>query len=214
MLKTKCLHKRKHIDIFSDIYRSNYWDGKDSRSGIGSDFIHTTVIRQEIPLLLRDINAKSLLDAPCSDFYWMKNMNPNVGRYIGADIVTELIAENQRKHGDGTRKFVTLDIINDDIPKVDIILCRDCLVHLSFKDIISTIMNFKKSGSTYLLTTTFTKCLKNRDIATGNWRTINMQYAPFNFPEPVKLIDEKYTGQGGKYSDKSLAIWKLENIKM
>jgi hypothetical protein len=96
--------------------------------------------------------------------------------------------------------------------KVDLILCRDCLFHLSYKDIFSALKNFKKSKSRFLLTTTFTNRTKNRNIFSGGWRPINLELPPFNLPRPVKIINENCTEADGKYSDKSLGLWNLESI--
>ena len=89
-------------------------------------------------------------------------------------------------------------------------------IHLSFRDIFSTIKNFKKSKAKYLLTTTFPELRENRDIVTGCWRPINLQIKPFSFPKPIKLINEKYEkySSNGKDSDKSLGLWKLEDISI
>lgn len=105
-----------------------------------------------------------------------------------------------------------MDISKDGLPKADMILCRDCLVHFSFEDILSAIRNFKRSGSQYILTTTFSERLSNIDINTGGWRTLNLQLPPFNFPRPIKLINEKCDEAGGIYLDKSLGLWRLEDI--
>lgn len=200
--------------VFSDIYYNRGFGSQGSFSGSGSDLSQTSVIRQEIPILLKGIYAKSLLDAPCGDFHWMKETKLDIDRYIGGDIVPDLIAQNQQKYSCETREFITLDIAKDNLPQVDIILCRDCLVHFSFKDITSTIKNFKKSKSKYLLTTTFTGLSRNSNIFTGQWRPINLQLPPFNFPEPIKLINEKCTEAGGKYSDKSLGLWKFDDVSL
>jgi hypothetical protein len=39
-----------------------------------------------------------------------------------------------------------------------------------------------------------------------------MQAAPFNFPAPLALIDEKCTHTGGVYRDKRLGLWKLDSL--
>ena len=106
-----------------------------------------------------------------------------------------------------------MDIVKEDLPTADVIICRDCFVHLSNKDIIEALKKFKRSQSHYLLTTTFYNIKENNDLVSGRgWRPINLQKSPFNFPEPIKLISENCTEQNGKYLDKSLGLWKLEQI--
>ena len=62
-----------------------------------------------------------------------------------------------------------LDITRDRLPRVDLILCRDVLPHLSFADIARAVDNFKRSGATWLLTNTFVDRPRNDDIPTGAW---------------------------------------------
>jgi hypothetical protein len=59
---------------FIDIYHQNIFGGIESRSGNGSTLVQTAVIRDEIPLLFKELNIKSVLDAPCGDFNWMKEI--------------------------------------------------------------------------------------------------------------------------------------------
>ncbi len=209
----KLRHKGKSLRfIFSEVHRKNIWRGKDSLSGAGSDLVQTSRIRKEIPSLLKRVNAKSLLDAPCGDFHWMRDTELGSVQYTGIDIVPDLIDQNQRQYGNEMRKFVNLGISEDNLPCADVILCRDCLVHFSFKHIVSALKKFKESGSKYLLTTTFINLPKNKDIMTSRWRPINLQLPPFNFPKPIELICEQCTEANDKYSDKSLGLWKLEDI--
>lgn len=197
---------------FSEIFRKNLFKGTESMSGEGSGLIQTSVIRQELPKLLKEIKAHSLIDAPCGDLFWIKEIELPVEKYLGIDIVEELIDQNKKKYANQQRSFMALDIIEDEIPKADIILCRDCLVHLSFKQCIKVIKNFKKSGAIYLLTTTFTERLKNNDLGRGLWRTLNLEKPPFNFPMPIKIINENCSEYNGEYSDKSMGLWLLEDI--
>ena len=135
-------------------------------------------------------------------------MNP----ILGGDIITAIVDRNNTTFKDSRRQFMKLDLIKDSLPKADILLCRDCLVHLSNEDIQAVIQNIKKSEVKYLLTTTFPECEKNENIVTGDWRIINLEKAPFNFPQPIKLINEKCTEGNGTYADKSLDLWKISDL--
>jgi len=135
-----------------------------------------------------------------------------IDRYVGVDIVPELIAQNQEKYTTQSRHFLNLDITSDQLPTVDLILCRDCLVHLSFNQIKEALQNFKKSGSTYLLTTTYPDLLQtNKNIITGDWRPLDLQKAPFNFPNPIKIANENCTSD---LKEKSLGLWKISDIQI
>jgi hypothetical protein len=201
------LRQRDAEVIFSEIYEANFWGNPESASGRGSTLERTTVIRRALPALLNDVNAKSLLDAPCGDFNWMRHTNLGSVTYTGADVVPGLITRNQRLYGGDGRGFILLDITRDAIPSVSVILCRDCFTHLSFRDASSAIANFMRSNSEYLFATTHTVG-ENRDIATGEWRNVNLQLPPFNFPKPMKmLIEDPELG-------KCLGVWRLEQLLM
>lgn len=201
-------------DRFSRIYDHNIFGGRLSRSGEGSDLAQTATIQREIPAVLKQIGARSLLDAPCGDWFWMQHVELGVERYIGADIVPDLIARNQQRYGGYKRDFQCLDLTEDPLPKAEVILSRDCLVHLSLSDAIRMLTNFKNSGSTYLLTTTFTDTSCNYELVGKHkfWRPLNLQLEPFNFPKPILIINEGCTEERGRYSSKSLGLWRLENI--
>jgi len=99
------------------------------------------------------------------------------------------------------------------VPKVDLVFCRDCLVHLSFEHVFAALRQICASESQYLLTTTFVDRQQNGDIATGNWRPLNLRVAPFEFPESLLLVNEKCTEDGGQFRDKSLGLWKVSDLR-
>lgn len=210
-MKTRLKHAAPG-QVFSDIFRGNTWKGSDSVSGPGSDLEQTRVLIRELPLLLRDLKVGAILDIPCGDFHWMSRVDLTGIFYLGADIVPPLIQADQARYGGDNVQFQTLDLIRDDLPRVDLVLCRDCLVHLSFDDIEAAFRNLCRSGSTWLLTTTFPDRSANRNILTGQWRPLNLTAPPFNLPEPQRLINEECTENGGIYRDKSLGLWKIQEI--
>lgn len=200
-------------EVFTIIYTNNLWLDPQSVSGPGSNLAQTNTISKEIPKLLKELKVKTLLDAPCGDFNWMQYVNLDVlTAYIGMDIVPNVINQNQIKYGNSQRTFVFGNIIADTLPQVDLILCRDCLVHFSIAQIFTTLKNLKKSKSKYLLTTTFTKPHENlnKDILVGYWRPLNLQAPPFNFPKPLLIINEQCPLS--QYADKSLALWRIEDL--
>jgi hypothetical protein len=192
--------------VFSEIYEGNLWNDPESASGRGSTLRRTSVIRRVLPILLSDVGAKSLLDAPCGDFNWMRYTELGPVTYIGADVVPTLIARNEQRYGRDGRKFVILDITRSALPRVSVILCRDCFTHLSFRNVRSVLANFKRSNSEYLFATTHTGVREHRDIATGQGRYVNLQLPPFNFPEPVKLVVED------PELGKCLGVWRLQQL--
>ena len=207
------LNKNYLKSRFYRIYKKNIFGGKESISGEGSNLEQTQAIRHELPKLLIEFNVNTFLDAPCGDFFWMKMIDFGKIKYIGVDIVDDLIDENNKMFGSKSISFISANFVDEELPQADLIFCRDCLVHLNFKDIKNTLLNFKQCGAKYLLTTTFINGAENIDLF-GNdiWRTLNLQLAPFNFPPPLRLIDEKCSEHQGDFSDKNLGLWLLSDI--
>jgi glycosyltransferase involved in cell wall biosynthesis len=208
----EALHQLDLREKFSRVYEKNLFEGAASRSGNGSDLEQTARLRTELPALLKRLEVKTLLDAPCGDWYWMQKVDLPVLRYIGVDIVPALIAKNTAAFGNEKHAFHCLDLAKDALPEADLIFSRDCLVHLSFADALTILHNFKRSGATYLLTTSFTERNTNADLGDGFWRPINLERAPFHFPPPIEIINENCSEAGGKFADKSLALWRLADI--
>lgn len=200
-------------EIFTETYQNRYWKSNESISGNGSELGQTAVLRAELPKLFQDFGIRSLLDLPCGDFNWMQHTDLQGIKYFGGDIVEDLVLRNQEKFGNEDRSFLLLDLLTDDLPDVDCILVRDCLVHFSFAHIQQALDNLKRSKITYLLTTSFPNFSQNEDIQTGYWRPLNLQKAPCSFPEPLVTINEKCTEVKGAYADKSLCLWKIEHLK-
>lgn len=191
---------------FTDIYRSNAWGDPESVSGRGSTLARTTVIRRGLPALLAELGVRSLLDAPCGDFNWMRELDLGALDYTGVDVVPELVEQNRSRYGHEGRRFLVLDITRDEAPRADLVLCRDCFIHLSFKHTRAAVANFKRSGSTYLLATTHAHVGENVDIESGGGHFVNLRLPPFNFPDPLRLIEEDPD------LGKCLGLWRLSDL--
>lgn len=198
--------------LFTLIYDNNLWGENESVSGPGSTLAATVNIRNALSSLFNKYNIQSVLDIPCGDFNWMQHVDLSGIHYIGADIVDELIYKNNQAFAGSNINFQVLDLINDPLPKSDLVLCRDGLVHLSDKEIFKTIRNIKNSGSKYFLTTSFIEKEFNMDIGSRYWRPVNFQIKPFNLVEPLMTIRENETDI--EFRDKSLCLWKVEDLQL
>ena len=196
---------------FTEIYEKNLFNGVDSISGQGSDMFQTRIISIEIPKLLNKLNVKTFLDAPCGDFFWMQHVDLSGIDYVGLDIVDELVAKNNKQFGNDSRKFVCKNIVSDLLPDGELIMIRDCWVHLSNDNLLASVDNLKRSNIKYLLTTSFPNVKSNPDL-TGIWRPLNLTLPPFNFPKPIEVITEGCTENEGRYADKSLMLWKISDL--
>ena len=110
------------------------------------------------------------------------------------------------------KPFAAQADIRDPLPRSDLILCRDCLVHLSFQNIARAVARFRASGAEFLLVTTFPEWEDNRDCEDGDWRALNMTKPPFHWPPLHELIDERCEEGDGGWRDKSLGLWRLDEL--
>lgn len=196
-------------DVFKDIYQNNAWHDDESVSGTGSNLKQTQEIINQLPNIFKQHAIHSILDLPCGDYNWMKHVDLKDINYLGGDIVPEIIENNNQQYANSSVSFVELNLITDKLPDVDLVFCRDCLVHLSIAQIKDALQNIRKSNAKYLLTTSFTNTKINRDIVTGDWRPINLEIAPFNL-KPIYTLVEKCTEFDGMYKDKSLILLELK----
>ncbi len=197
-------------DIFTDIYLHNKWNHKESFSGATSSLNFTKNLREKLPELLDQYNISTIFDAACGDFNWVKEIPLENRTYIGGDIVQPLVKRNQTKYGSDNISFVYCDITTDPIPQVDLIIFRFTGTNLSHEETLKVLDNFKKSGSQYLLMTTYSSLKKNIPIKTGvrDYR-INLELPPFNFPEPLHFILERKRKSGPGVG---MGLWKLDDI--
>jgi len=201
--------------VFEKIYRESAWNvqaGQESVSGPGSSREQTSHLLEQLPGIFEKYGILSILDIPCGDFNWMARLDWSERRCVAADILEELVESGRSKYASDSIAFERLDLIADPLPRADLVFCRDCLVHFSHQHIFAALDNARRSGSKYLFTTTFTDPEPNQDIVTGGWRPINLTNPPFDFPQPLELVNEHCTEAGGMFGDKSMGLWRLEDL--
>lgn len=173
---------------FTEIYKNKSWGPGESVSGAGSSIEYTAQIRTALPIIFNEFKIRTLFDAPCGDFNWMKEVIvPSDIEYLGGDIVKELVIENTKKFNLDRIRFQQFDITKQDFPNADLWICRDCFIHLSYEDILLSLKNFCKSEIKYLLTTTHINDnrFKNSNIESGGFRFIDLFSKPFSFPREI-----------------------------
>jgi hypothetical protein len=200
---------------FQRIYRLNRWHSQESVSGPGSSMTATSLLRKELPALLDRFGIKVLLDAPCGSFGWMEQVladYPHLTEYIGADIVPDLVRSNAAKYSSTRVRFIEADLTNDTLPKADAVISRDCFIHFSYRDFGRAIQNLKRTGSSFLLTSTYLNIKENRDITTGRYRLINLALPPYNFPPPIISIPENEDVPENADKGKQLGVWAFHDL--
>lgn len=202
------LRGRQGQDIFSEIYETDAWQSQESKSGAGSTLAATAAIRAALPGLLADLDIKHLIDAPCGDFHWMREVDLPLTEYIGGDIVVPLIDHLNAEYAADNRRFIMLDLTTDELPHADALFCRDLFLHLSFADIERVKANFLRSDCRYLIASTYPDINVHFDILTGEARPVNLLSAPFNWPTPIRILDD------GVYEhlDRRMGVWRRDQF--
>ena len=109
---------------------------------------------------------------------------------------SEIIAENRRLYASDIVSFEHASLLNTSLPRADLIIARDILFHLNSAHIVSALANFRRSDSSWLLTTTFPWVTSNKDLEPKSepylgfqaqphkpvwgYREINLDIAPFD----------------------------------
>lgn len=203
---------KKSDNAFDEIYSHNKWSSSESRSGGGSTIEGTKTIRNFLQKFLEEYKITSMLDVPCGDYNWM-NMVQKDCHYIGGDIVPALIAANQQKYGNNKVEFRVIDISKDQLPKVDLIFCKDCLQHISNEKVWKALHNFKKSGSKWLLVTSYPLTIRNHDIFDGDYRPLNLFKKPFSLKDSILSIKEESRGIDIEI-DKTMYLFDLQKLNL
>ena len=193
-------------EIFHDIIykvRGPFW--ADHKCGSGSLLEHTATVREHLPIIVDTFNIKSMLDAPCGDFSWMHHVQfPQDLKYTGGDIVGRMIEENKSTYPNVD--FVKIDVVNDTLPTVDLLFCRDLLIHLPCESIKKIFRNVLASNIKYVLVSS---CVNehNNDIDHGQHREVNLERSPFLFPSPLYTIDDTC-----RHVVRNMLLWDAEQI--
>lgn len=219
---------REYKDVFSNIYDNYGFGSLESRSGPGSTLEETKNLREKIKEVVKEKNIKSVVDIPCGDFNWMKEIVFNFDSYIGGDIVEKAIEENNNKYSNSRIKFINFDIINNEIPAGDLLIVRDIIGHFPIDDGLKIINNILNSKCKYLLSTTWAKKLgdewkpcekndvdrENEGVDYGRFYPVNLMSAPFNLPQAEIYLEEDVMVDNFENGNrKVLALWDLDKVR-
>lgn len=206
-------------EFFNDVYRLNKWDSAESVSGCGSTLAQTRELAAEMPAALLQLDIRTMLDIPCGDFNWMSGIDLSRVDYMGGDIVPDLVASNVARHSNAHRQFRVMDMVLDDLPKVDLVFVRDCFIHFTNALTISALNNIVRSGSKYLCATSDeavqrypNQCNIDLDRAVEGvnfeFRPMNLMLPPFSLPQPLMVLKDG-PGWDGR---KSMTLWDIRDI--
>jgi hypothetical protein len=145
---------------FRSVYKLGEWGAReDSRffSGVGSYGECAARYADAMAKVIAAIIGKTqetitIVDLGCGDFSIGSQLLaylPPV-RYIGCDVVPELVCENQERYGGDRIEFRAIDIVSDELPDGDVCTVRQVLQHLPNRDITRVLAKLRKYQSVYV----------------------------------------------------------------
>ena len=120
LLAKRALFLETRQDRFRRYALLNKWGSKESVSGPGSTLAYTARLRAALPSLFDEFSIKTVLDAPCGDYNWMRLVKRPGVEYIGGEIVPELVDANNARYRDESTRFIHCDIVQDELPAADL----------------------------------------------------------------------------------------------
>ncbi|MFY7988468.1 MAG: hypothetical protein ACOVNP_06255 [Flavobacterium sp.] len=94
-LKKSKFDNKSVKEVFTEIYKTNHWNSPETFSGPGSEVESNKLLIKDIEELINNFGINSILDLACGDFNWMKEVNLTEIKYIGVDIVDDIIQKKQ-----------------------------------------------------------------------------------------------------------------------
>ena len=133
-------------EVFTRVYRDSEWHGAAGEfdSGYGSQNDMAAPYCAAVRDFMKARKIASVADLGCGDFRVGAGLQMAGVEYVGVDIVDDLIAQNQERHGGAAVSFRCLDIIADELPDADLCLVRQVLQHLSNAQIAVALAKLKK----------------------------------------------------------------------
>jgi SAM-dependent methyltransferase len=159
-----------HRQIFSGLYARNAWG---EGSGPGSTLEYTRGYRAFLEQFIAEHRIRSVLDVGCGDWQFSGAVDWKGARYVGLDIVPELIERN-RAHFPGVEFVVGDGRQLEAYAGFDLVLIKDVLQHWSTKNVLAFLKQPAFASFKHVL---LTNCdfdqRENQDIRDGDWRPLN-----------------------------------------
>lgn len=214
------MHMSKATRVFSDkmsesdrfrlYYLTNYWGDDESPSGYSSRLSETGSVRSLLADLFRLYPEAVLVDLGCGRVGWIaQDVVPATAKYIGVDVVPEVIQENRLDARLSAFEFVVGDVRDMVIPKGDVVVVRDVLGHLSPGDVRLTLSNAISSGPDLLLATTFRGSTAGQAWRTANHCSYDLEASRFDLGPADRFFPENESVTRDGSIDRGIGAWAI-----
>ena len=200
----------------------NFTSRRTSLSGPGSTAEATVGVRAALPFLLSLLGLKTIVDVPCGDFNFLREVlaspaSPLGLSYTGGDIVRSLVHELQhtfggRQHARGLHlRFVPFDLATQVLWPADLVLVRDVLFHFDAERVLTVLRHVNQSGGRFFMSTSFpahASSVVARKFKPGrgfkSYASWDLSAKPFSLGPPILAI-----GDDGQAPGRIMALWRL-----
>lgn len=197
-----------HSQIFEEVYNKSLWGPSGDGSGEGSEPEFTRGLCNQLYHIINELEITNILDAPCGAAKWVPQLIsklPVSFKYIGVDVsITAL-----KRAVENLKMFNNKVIAQHDLTiapiqgSYDLVMCRDCLQHMSYDDIKKVLINISKIDCKWILLGSYING-SNENIETSkNNFLINLMDEPFNM-KPDYIFGELHIGT---YYNKHLYLY-------
>jgi 2-polyprenyl-3-methyl-5-hydroxy-6-metoxy-1,4-benzoquinol methylase len=178
-------------EVFSKIYKEDLWHGG---SGVGSKLENVKEYVEVLQKYIDKPEVKTVLDLGCGDWQFSKFLDLSSVSYLGVDVVESVIESNSTSYSASNIKFISRDITTYEVPKADLIICKDVLQHLCNKDVVNILVKIITSSKFSLITNDFNPDnTENKDIDNGNYRCLDLTLSPF-YLDVVTILESERVG--------------------
>jgi SAM-dependent methyltransferase len=138
---------RSNQEIFSKIYKKNYWGGESDQefySGEGTYVEDLSLYTESLLKFIQENQIKSICEIGCGDFHVSKKLVENISvNYTGIDVVPDLVNHLNQQFASESINFICLDAasLNAKLPQVDLCIIRQVLQHLNNNQIHQILKN-------------------------------------------------------------------------
>ena len=174
---------------FSELYKHGVW-GKNGFSNSGSQIEFTKIYIDFLQKFMKKHHIASVVDVGCGDWQSFRYIDWAGVEYFGYDVVKFVIERNQRLFAEPSITFIYADAIETDLPKADLLICKDVLQHLSNDKVMKLLTQLDKFKYCLITNDVYPASLSsnNYDIACGGYRPIDLTVSPFNLSAEKVLV--------------------------
>lgn len=187
-----CTYEDLHERVFTHIYDHAVW-GRNSEgigfSGGGSLLKNAQAYIDFLVPFMKEHRITSVVDVGCGDWEFSRFIDWSGIQYIGYDVVKSVIEKNIKRYGSPNTTFVHANMLTEELPPADLLLCKDVLQHLTNKDIGLFLPQFKKYKYCLITNEVDPKTLSsdNQDTQIGGAHKIDLRRPPFNVQGTIVL---------------------------